>query len=285
MALWVTVTVPDADSEGAQCERPLSLGMLLHKSVGSTRKRSWREVAVARKSRDGSSTPRMLCLQSTASGSTEILGHTLAETSHNPMHFAAELGAKLATRSRHVGVLLGAGASRACGLPDVSMLEKSVVKALKGDQRSRFEALLGGRNLEEVLSRLRRIAALLDKDKGQDVDGLSGAQPEALDRSICSAVVGQLDLAGATLDPMRRFAAWASRSDYHDPLEIFTVNYDLLVEAALEEIGALWFDGFIGSLQARSRRSCRGDWGGRKSTVGEFRPSLEAAWLAQLGLA
>lgn len=169
------------------------------------------------------------------------------------MHFAAELGAKLATRSRHVGVLLGAGASRACGLPDVSMLEKSVGKALKGDQRSRFKALLGGRNLEEVLSRLRRIAALLDKDKGQDVDGLSGAQAEALDRSICSAVVGQLDLAGATLDPMRRFAAWASRSDYHDPLEIFTVNYDLLVEAALEEIGALWFDGFIGSLQARFR--------------------------------
>jgi hypothetical protein len=131
------------------------------------------------------------------------------------------------------------------------MLEKAVVKELKGDSRARFEALLAGRNLEQVLSRLRRIHALLEGS--QDIDGLTAEAAKALDQEICATVVRQLALEHATLDPMKRFAAWASRADYHDPLEIFTVNYDLLIETALEEIGTLWFDGFVGSLRAPFR--------------------------------
>lgn len=170
---------------------------------------------------------------------------------HDPAHFAAEFGAKLATRSRHVCTLLGAGVARACGLPDVSMLEKAVANELKGQSRARFEQLIDGRNLEEGLSRLRRIAALVEGD--QEVDGLSQGKAKALDKETCAAVVKHLALEKADLHPMRRFAAWANRVDYHDPLEIFTVNYDLLVETALEEIGALWFDGFVGSLRAPFR--------------------------------
>jgi SIR2-like domain len=114
-----------------------------------------------------------------------------------------------------------------------------------------FQKLLQHRNLEQVLSRLRRIAALLEG--GQDLEGLTGEAASKLDSKICSAVVEQLKLDAANLDPMRKFAAWATRADYHHPLELFTVNYDLLIEAALEEIGALWFDGFVGSLQAPFR--------------------------------
>ncbi len=131
------------------------------------------------------------------------------------------------------------------------MLEKAVAEELEGDDRARFQMLLADRNLELALSRLRRIAALLEGD--QQVDGLTRDGAEALDRKICAAVVKQLALDNASLDPMRRFAAWVSRADYHDPVEVFTVNYDLLIETALEEIGALWFDGFVGSLMAPFR--------------------------------
>jgi len=175
----------------------------------------------------------------------------VTDYAHDPVRFAAELGAKLATRSRHVCVLIGAGASRACDLPDVAMLEKAVTGALEGDDHTLVQALLKDRNLEQVLSRLRRIAALLEE--GQDLDGLSAKGAEDLDSKICRAVVEQLKLDATKLDPMRKFAAWATRADYHDPLELFTVNYDLLIETALEEIGALWFDGFVGSLQAPFR--------------------------------
>ena len=44
-------------------------------------------------------------------------------TTHSPQEFATALGAKLATRSRHVCAFVGAGAAKACGLPDVKGLE------------------------------------------------------------------------------------------------------------------------------------------------------------------
>jgi hypothetical protein len=34
---------------------------------------------------------------------------------------------------------------------------------------------------------------------------------------------------------------------------VFTVNYDLLIETALEKLGVAYFDGFVGALHARFR--------------------------------
>ena len=63
---------------------------------------------------------------------------------HQVMSFANGLSAKLAARSRHVCVFLGAGASCACGLPDVSGLQAVVLDGLAGDQRAAFEHQLSG---------------------------------------------------------------------------------------------------------------------------------------------
>ena len=46
-------------------------------------------------------------------------------------------------------------------------------------------------------------------------------------------------------------AAWAARANYLLPVELFTVNYDLLLEGALEEMHVPYFDGFVGALRAR----------------------------------
>jgi hypothetical protein len=167
---------------------------------------------------------------------------------HDPLNFITSLGAKLATRSRHVCAFLGAGASRACGLPDVPELQKRVLEKLnKADQKA-LAAQLSGRNLEQALSRLRRIAALLS-DK-QTIDGLTATEAVNLDKSICKAIVGELDIANAKLAPAVMFAAWIARSKYHLPIELFTINYDLILESALETLGVPYFDGFIGVLKA-----------------------------------
>lgn len=168
---------------------------------------------------------------------------------HDLLGFATQLSAKLATRSRHVCVLLGAGASRACGLPDVAELQTRVADRLGGDDRARFSALLEGRNLEEALSRLRRIAALEAGD--QVVDGLTSAAAAALDVAVCRAIVGELDPANADLGPVHGLAAWAARADYRLPVELFTVNYDLLIEMGLEGLRVPYFDGFVGNLSGR----------------------------------
>jgi len=175
----------------------------------------------------------------------------MTELTHDPVDFAQELGRKLSTRSRHVCTLFGAGVSRACGLPDVAALQGAVAKDLKGDDRKAFEGLLADRNLEEVLSHLRRVAALLEE--GQKLGDLDREGAEALDEKICAAVVSDLALEKAEIEPMRKLAAWALGAQYHRALEIFTVNYDLIIEAALESRGALWFDGFVGALQAPFR--------------------------------
>lgn len=172
--------------------------------------------------------------------------------SHQVTKFANGLSARLATRSRHVCTFLGAGASHACGLPDISDLERQILDGLSGDQNSAFQAQLRGRNVEHALSRLRRIAALLDNETDQ-VDGLTRAQADALDREVCRLIVSALDIKKADLAPMLRFAAWAARADYHLPVELFTVNYDLLLETALESLGVPYFDGFMGSLRAHFR--------------------------------
>lgn len=173
-------------------------------------------------------------------------------SAHQVVPFANGLSAKLAARSRHVCAFLGAGASRACGLPDVSGLERQILDGLHGDQRAAFEGQLSGRNLEQALSRLRRIEALLDQGTDQ-VDGLTAQQAAALDREVCRLIVAALDVVSADLAPVLGFAAWAARADYHLPVELFTVNYDLLLETAVESLGVPYFDGFVGALRARFR--------------------------------
>lgn len=126
-----------------------------------------------------------------------------------------------------------------------------MLESLPGAERERFETQLEGRNLEEVLSRVRRIAALLTDD--DRVDGLTASEAAELDAAVCRAVVDGLSLDEANIEPMLHLAAWVSRADYHVPVEIFTVNYDLLLETALEELKAPYFDGFLGTLKGRFR--------------------------------
>lgn len=168
---------------------------------------------------------------------------------HDPLKFVSGLSAKLATRSRHVCAFLGAGISRACGLPDITQLQTRVIEALCPNDRCTLNTQLKHGNLEQALSRIRRIAALITDD--QMLDGLSAERAAILDANVCQAIVKELNIAGANLLPMLHLAAWISRAEYRLPVELFTVNYDLLLETALEEKRVPYFDGFVGSLRAK----------------------------------
>ncbi len=170
-------------------------------------------------------------------------------TDHDPQKFVEDISAKLASTSRHLCLFLGAGVSRACGLPDVEDLQRKVLEVLDGQDRDDFANQLRGHNLEEALGRLRRITALLQDD--QTIDGLTGSRAADLDAKVCSAIIQALDISAADLIPMLKLAAWVSRARYRSPIELFTVNYDLLIETALENLRVPYFDGFAGALRAR----------------------------------
>lgn len=171
-------------------------------------------------------------------------------STHQIQLFANGLTAKLATRSRHVCILLGAGTSKACGLPNITDLQNQIINKLDGDERDFFKRqFTKDRNLEHILSRLRRIDALLDSDT-EKVDGLTAQHARNLDNKVCQIIVKALNIKRSCLAPMLPFVAWAGRADYKLPVEIFTTNYDLALETALEFYGVPYFDGFIGALRA-----------------------------------
>lgn len=165
------------------------------------------------------------------------------------MSFIHGLSQKLATRSRHVCVFLGAGASTACGLPDLATLQASILAGLGDEDRAAFVQQLANRDVEQALSRLRRISALVGD--GDRVDGLSRDRAVELDATVCGLIVKLLGIADADISPAIKFASWAARTDYQRPLEVFTVNYDLILETALETLRVPYFDGFVGSLRGR----------------------------------
>ncbi len=127
-----------------------------------------------------------------------------------------------------------------------------MLASLNSEERTAFKGQLNARDLEQALSRLRRIATLLEGSDGE-VDGLTSKKAADLDRAVCRSIVSALDLKDVRAEPMLKLAAWAARADYLLPLELFTVNYDLLLETALEALGVPYFDGFSGALRARFR--------------------------------
>ena len=168
---------------------------------------------------------------------------------HNPHDFVTTLGQKLAARSRHVCLFLGAGVGKACGLPDVEGLQQTVLSALDAENQGLLSRQLENNNLEVALSRIRRIGALVTSS--DTVDNLTAEKANLLDKKICQEIVRALNVNTVEISPLICLAAWVARSNYMLPLELFTVNYDLLLEDALEQMRVPYFDGFVGTLNAR----------------------------------
>ncbi len=168
---------------------------------------------------------------------------------HDVESVTRELAGKLAARARHVCMLLGAGASVSAGLPTIEKLQGVVTESLPEPLKGILAQQLTDRNLEQALSRIRRIKSLLGPD--EVLGGMSGQQAAELDKKICSSICSAVDITGRDIGAFVKLASWASRMETHRPIELFTVNYDLLIEAGLEALGVPYFDGFVGSIQGR----------------------------------
>ena len=112
---------------------------------------------------------------------------------------------------------------------------------------SQLQADLGrAPNIEDLLSRVRSLLAVVGTD---EVRGLRREHLQALDVFICkeigSLVNRELPEEETCYDKVAR---WIGAGPRVRPIEVFTTNYDLLLEQALERSGVPYFDGFPGSL-------------------------------------
>lgn len=169
---------------------------------------------------------------------------------HSAHRLLEQFAVQQAAGRRHLVVLLGAGASRAAGIPDLAGLEAAVRVGLQADHSDLVDAVFsGGINLEAALTRLRRLALVLGPE--DDLNGLTIERALAIERAITRTIIDTIVGAAVSPEVFDGFAVWAMRQDRSSPVEVFTLNYDLLIEMALEKANALYFDGFVGTIRAR----------------------------------
>lgn len=183
---------------------------------------------------------------------------------------------------KNLVVLLGSGASFHLGSPQTRNLTNQqvldLIKAAGSEPSDADEALLTTINpndngdLEQLLNGLQLAASLASQTRQDTVTLGSGAattsyqtaQVEGLRRRINRALAEacRLPKAGQSLDPPfdsdpllahRTFFSRilrSRRSNLPRP-RVFTTNYDLVIESALDELGYPYIDGFSGTVDRR----------------------------------
>ena len=98
--------------------------------------------------------------------------------------------------------------------------------------------------VEDMLTHIRALRVVAGKD---EVRGLSAEQLEQLDDRICQLINGVADKMLPNAEtPYHQIASWVDAVRRENPIEVFTTNYDLLMEQAFEDSRVPYFDGFAG---------------------------------------
>ncbi len=162
--------------------------------------------------------------------------------------------------SKNIGFFFGAGTSCALGIPDIAALTREVEATLKGSAaktvgiiKDDLSTLIRGRdvNIEDILNQLRQIRELTRESEAKTYLGVCGKDAMTVDGDICKAIYQIITAkeAIATLTSTKRFFAWYNLLNRDYAKEIFTTNYDLVIEKALEASEIPYFDGFVGSFE------------------------------------
>lgn len=172
---------------------------------------------------------------------------------HDAIRVGHDLRDQLASSRRRTGFFLGAGVSMSANLPGLDALTKIVENSLKDPQLSLYRAISGqlgaNANLEQVLNKLRTIRELLEGSTGPDYLGLTYEAAVKLDQTICQTIYDNVSKPDVDkLHGHRSLATWLRYIRRDAALEVFTTNYDLLLEIAFEGVGTSFFDGFVGAV-------------------------------------
>ena len=161
--------------------------------------------------------------------------------------------------SKNIGFFFGAGTSCALDIPNVEQLTTGIEAKLTGDFLANFklikkdlETIITDRkvNIEDILNQIRRIRELTG-ETAKVYEGVSGENSKLLDKEICTIIYDIiLDKESvADINKTKKFFAWLSLLNRDFSKEVFTTNYDLIIEKSLEASQIPYFDGFVGSFE------------------------------------
>lgn len=160
--------------------------------------------------------------------------------------------------SKKIGFFFGAGTSCTLNIPNIAKLTEDVEKALDGKLlpsfgiiRDDLKATIKNVNIEDILNQIRRIREITKDKKDKEYITVSGEKAKDLDNAICKCIYDIITAAEekADLATPIKFFAWLNILNGEHSKEIFTTNYDLIVERSLEASQIPYFDGFVGAYE------------------------------------
>lgn len=191
---------------------------------------------------------------------------------HDAQKLLTDLRDHLARHDKPIAFLFGAGTSCAVLVPSgVGGKLQPIIPAVSGlttackkdgerlgAQYSKAWGLIEAHcasvkleaHVENILSRLRMMLSAIGN--GDTLSGLKLDELVTLEESVRKTIARLVtpDLKGLPVDfPHRKFARWLAKTSRRACVEVFTVNYDVLIEHALESERVPVFDGFVGSYR------------------------------------
>lgn len=191
---------------------------------------------------------------------------------HDPIRQSKYLRQTLSQDKKPVGFFISAGCPLAVSMPegkwplipDVAGLTQYVKEKIDketsvdhGATRSLAEAytqlveevIKTGKenpNIEDILSFLR---GMMQVSKGAtNIRGFSESELKHLEKIVCKKIAEKLNVnLPNNKTPYHKLAKWVNNIERDTAIEIFTTNYDLLLEEAFESLKVPYFDGFVGT--------------------------------------
>ncbi|MFH0823346.1 MAG: SIR2 family protein [Pseudomonadota bacterium] len=176
---------------------------------------------------------------------------------HDPFRQVSYLQQCLSQDKKALGLFIGAGcplsvksADGEVLIPDILGITQYVCgklaesSALKQVQKNCLQDGCEAANIEDLLSHIRALKTVAGTDA---VRGLKADDLDKIDEEICREIHELVNKALPNSDTSyHRVAAWMDAGIRTLPVEVFTTNYDLLMEQALEDLRVPYFDGFTG---------------------------------------
>ena len=159
---------------------------------------------------------------------------------------------------KRIGLLIGAGASAGMQrndgmyplIPAVAGLTDSVLSTLHPEYSNQISALKAEifpkTDIETILSRIRALATVIGSAKIHDLDGAGYSE---FGTRICDEIAKTVNVKLPNRSAYSDLVTWIVGTARDHAVEIFTTNYDLLMEEALERVRAPYFDGFTGGRE------------------------------------
>jgi hypothetical protein len=161
--------------------------------------------------------------------------------------------------AKNIGFFFGAGTSCALKIPNVEQLTEEVELSLLNANKTNFDVIKADLvptmapkkvNIEDILNQIRRIRELTN-ESDKEYQGVSGESAKKLDKEVCTKIYNLIleKEKIADLETTKKFFAWLNLLNRDFSKEVFTTNYDLIIEKSLEASQIPYFDGFVGSYE------------------------------------